>query len=139
LEPPWSVTRAAPALIGQGDEDVFAAVFGQRLAGEAAVEGFHLEAGDIDEAEPLVLRRPPDGAPGAVVEREVDAVVAYRGADCVWYRLVLVNALEPRGDAVLERNGVPGEPAVRLERGATRSNVRRRSAQVGSSARSRGS
>jgi chromate transporter len=42
-----------------GDEHVLAAVAVERLTGEAAVEGLQLEAGDVEQAQPLVLRGPP--------------------------------------------------------------------------------
>ena len=41
----------------------------QRLAGEAAVERLELEAGDVEQPEPFVLRRPPERARRTVVER----------------------------------------------------------------------
>jgi hypothetical protein len=43
----------------RGDEDVFAAVVGERFAVEAAVQGLQLDAGDLEEPEPFVFRCPP--------------------------------------------------------------------------------
>jgi hypothetical protein len=85
--------------------------------GETTVERLQVETGDIEEPEPLVLRRPPDGARRAVVEGDVDAVVAHRVPGRVRYRLVLVLAVEARGDPVVEGKGVPGEPPFLPERG----------------------
>jgi hypothetical protein len=69
------VTRALAALAA-GNEHVFPAVVGERLAGKAAVERLQLETGYVKEPEPLVPGRPPEGAPRAFVERDVDPVVA---------------------------------------------------------------
>jgi hypothetical protein len=85
--------------------------------GEAAVKRLQLEAGDVEESEPLVLRCPPEGAPRAVVTDDVDPVVARRVVDRVPYRLLLVLTIEARGYAVVEGKGVPGEAPVWWERG----------------------
>src|SRR5207248_11412539 len=53
----------------------------------------------------------------AVVEREVDPVVADGVPDRVRDRLVLVLAVQARREPVVEGEGVPGEAAVRPERG----------------------
>jgi hypothetical protein len=47
-------TRSAPR-----DEHVFGAVVRERLALEAPVQRLELQAGDVDQAQPLVLRCPP--------------------------------------------------------------------------------
>src|SRR5207302_2717634 len=65
------------------DEHVLAALVAERLAREAAVERLDLEPRDVEEPEPLVLRRPPEGARRAVVQDDVDAVVADRVPDRV--------------------------------------------------------
>src|SRR5712691_12308109 len=61
-----------------GDEDVFAAVVVERLSVEATEESLELKPRDIEEPEPFVLGCPPQQAGGAVVERDVDSVVADR-------------------------------------------------------------
>jgi hypothetical protein len=53
------VLTGAVSLWTAGDEHVLPAVVGERLTGEAAVEGLQFETGDVDEPEPLVLGRPP--------------------------------------------------------------------------------
>jgi hypothetical protein len=53
-------------------------VLDERLAGEAAVERLHLEAGDIEKPEPFVLGCPPQRAGGAVVERAGSSIVSSR-------------------------------------------------------------
>ena len=122
-----NVTRDPAA----GDEHVFAAVAGIRLAGEAAVERLQLEAADVEEPRPLLLGCPPQGTPRAVVEGDVDPVVTYRVPVRVRYRLVLVLTVEAGGDLVVEGEGVPGKPATRPERGGGAFEVRRRPAQAG--------
>src|SRR5829696_3881958 len=99
-----------------GDEDVLAAVVGERFAREAPVEGLDAEAGHVDEAEPLVLGRPPERDRVAALEREVDAVVADGVRERVREGLLLSGAVEPGGDRVVEREGGPGEAAARLQR-----------------------
>jgi alpha-1,6-mannosyltransferase len=42
-----------------GDEHVLPAVAGERFAGEPTVQRHQFEAGDVEQPEPLVLRRPP--------------------------------------------------------------------------------
>ena len=59
------------------DEHIFPAIVSKRLPCEAAVERFQLETGDIEEPEPLVLGCPPEGALRAIVEGQVDPIVAY--------------------------------------------------------------
>jgi len=46
--------------LATGDEDVFRAIVTERLAGESAIERFDGQAGDIDQPEPFILRRPPE-------------------------------------------------------------------------------
>jgi hypothetical protein len=61
-----------------GDEDTFVAVVGERLAGEADVQRVQFEGRNVDEPEPLVLRRPLQRIGRAVVADDIDAVVAHR-------------------------------------------------------------
>ena len=76
------------------DEHVFPAVVGQWLPGEATLQCLQLQPADIEQAEPLVLRCPPQGALTLVVEQDVDAVVAHRVANRVRDGLVLVVAVQ---------------------------------------------
>src|SRR5215472_8589111 len=100
-----------------GDEHVLVALVGAGLTGEAAVQRRNLQAGHVQQPQPLVLRRPPQGACPAAVEGEVDPVVAHPVPDRVRDRLVLVAAVEADGGMVAEDEGVPREAPVRAERG----------------------
>jgi hypothetical protein len=93
-----------------GDEHVLAAFVGERLTGEAAVQRRHLQAGHVQQAEPLVLRRPPQGACPAAVEGEVDPVVARPEPDRVRDRLVLVAAVDAGADVVVTGSLVTAQP-----------------------------
>ena len=53
---------------------------------------------DVDKAEPFVLRRPPDRGTSRRRRDEVDTVVAEGVADRVRHRLLLLLAVESRGD-----------------------------------------
>ncbi len=99
-----------------GDEDVIAAFVVERLAGEAAVQRFQLEAGDVEQPEPFVPRRPPERARRTAVEREIDAVFADRVPDRVRHRSAAVRAVETHRDLVVERQGIPREAPARTER-----------------------
>jgi hypothetical protein len=98
------------------DEHIFPAIVSKRLPCEAAVERFHLETGDIEKPEPLVLGGPPEGARRAIVECQVDPIVAYGIPDSMGYRLFLMNTVEARGHPVVKGEGIPGESPVRPER-----------------------
>ena len=52
----------------------------------------------------------------AVVEHEIDTVVTDRVSGRVRHRHVVVLAIESRGDAMVEREGIPHEPPARTER-----------------------
>src|SRR4051812_11890801 len=91
--------RSTPAL-SPAHEDVLAAVFGEGLAGEPAVQRLQMEPGDVEQAEPFVLGRPPERACLAAVEDEVDPIVADGVANGVWNGGVLVLAVELRGDSM---------------------------------------
>jgi hypothetical protein len=80
------------------------------------VERLDLEAGHVDEPEPLVLGRPPQRARAAVVERDVDAVVANGVADGVGDGLVLVGPVVLGCVGMVEGERVPREPAAGPER-----------------------
>ena len=54
---------------------------------------------------------------GAVLDRDVDAVVGRRVVDPVPNRLVLPFAVEPGGDAMVEGERIPSEPATRPKAG----------------------
>jgi len=84
--------------------------------GEAAVQRLHLEPGDVEKAEPFVLRRPPQRTLRTVVTGDVDPVLAHRVPERVRHRFLLALAIEVRGDVVVEGQGVPGEPPLRPER-----------------------
>src|SRR5919197_2906051 len=105
------VTALAPR-----DEHVLAALVVERLAGEAAVERLHVEARHVDEAEPLVLRCPPERGLRAVVKDDIDAV----GADGVPKRvrdgILLVLYVQPRRDVMVEGERVPCEPSAGPQR-----------------------
>jgi hypothetical protein len=51
----WPVSHAGST----GNEDVLAAVGFEGAVGKATVEILELEASDVEQAEPLVLRSPP--------------------------------------------------------------------------------
>src|SRR6188508_2414086 len=97
------------------DEDVLATRCRQRTPVEVAVQRVDGESRDVDETEPLVLRRPPQRAPAAVVAHDVDAIV----------RDVVVEAMRnprldplpvvPGGDVMVERECIPCESAARTE------------------------
>jgi hypothetical protein len=57
------------------DEHVLPAFVVRWRALEVAVERLELEPRDVDEAEPLILRCPPERTGGAGLECDVDAVV----------------------------------------------------------------
>ena len=96
-----------------GDEDLFPAVVGKRLAGKAGVERVHLESGDVEEPEPLVLGGPPEGDRRAIVADNVDPIIARCVPDVVRYKHLLVLTVEARGEPVVEGKGIPGEPPFR--------------------------
>src|SRR5437762_9471601 len=50
--PGWASTSGKRAA---GEEDVLAAVVGERLTGEPAIQGFQFETSDVEQPEPLVL------------------------------------------------------------------------------------
>ena len=52
----------------------------------------------------------------AVVADDIDAVVAHRVLDGVRNRLLFVHTVQACGDAVVEREAVPGEPATWKQR-----------------------
>src|SRR5215469_6472206 len=114
---PWRMARRSGRWLAAGDEHVFPAVVAERFSGEAAVECLDLQARDIDESEPLVLGGPPHRTRCAAVEGDVDPVVAYRIPVGVRHWLVLVLAVQPRGDVVVEGKGIPGETSSRPKRG----------------------
>ena len=97
---------------GGCEEHVFRAVVPERFAGKAAVQRLHPKARDIDEREPFILGCPPEGALPAVVERNVDPVLAYRVTDHMRDGLVLMFAIQPRSDSVIEGESVPSESSV---------------------------
>jgi len=78
--------------------NVLAAVVGERLAGEAAVQRLKIEARDVDKPEPLVLSRPPQGSFRAAVEDDVDPVVADHVPVRVREGLLLMLAVQAGGD-----------------------------------------
>ena len=85
---------------------------------EPAVERLRLEAGDVDQAEPLVPRRPPERARVARVERDVDAARRRRRMRCVCGIGSSCRSPSKRAAMrVVEGEGVPGEAATRAERG----------------------
>lgn len=94
-----------------------ACVIGERLAGEAAVKRLQVQAGDVDEPEPLVLGGPPQGTLRAGVEDDVDPVVTDRVPVDVRDGFLLALAVQAGGDLVVECEGIPGEPPARPERG----------------------
>src|SRR5918994_539881 len=101
--------RRDPSRRLAGDEDELAALVVERTAVEPAVERLRLEPGDVDQAQPLVPRRPPEGARVSRVEHDVDTAVADRVANCVRDRLVLSLPVQASRDRVVEREGVPCE------------------------------
>src|SRR5712691_2397226 len=117
-----------------GDEDVFAAVVVDRLSVEATEESLELEPRYIEEPEPFVLGCPPQRAGGAVVERDVDSVVADRVPNRVGQRFVLVLSVQPGRELMIEREGVPCEPSAGAERRRNTFEVWRRSASAGAEA-----
>ncbi len=82
---------------------------------EPAVERLDLESGDVDEAEPLVLRGPPQTADATVVVHDVEAVVADCVMDSVGERCLLRSAVSVGGEVVVEHERVPREPSAWLE------------------------
>ncbi len=72
---PARANSTRPVRSAAGNEHVLATVVVKWLFGEATVERLQLQAGDFEEPEPLVLRRPPQRARRAVVEDHVDPVV----------------------------------------------------------------
>ena len=112
----WS-NEARRAIVPAGPNGIFGLEnYGNKFPGEAAVERFQLETGDVEEPEPLVLGGPPEGARRAIVESHVDPIVASDLADSMGNRLFLMNTVEARGNPVVKGEGIPGEPPVRSER-----------------------
>src|SRR5215216_5027052 len=89
------------------DEDVLTTLVVQRLAVETAVERLQLEPRDVDEPEPFVLGRPPQGAGGAAVERDIDPSVSHRIPDRVGLRFLQAPPIERRREPRVKREGVP--------------------------------
>ncbi len=108
--------RPLRARLAVGNEDVFSAVVVIWLSGEATVERLQLEACDIKEPKPLVLRRPPEGALRPVVERDVDSIVTDGIPNRMGDGLVLVLPIEACRDPVIEGEGVPSEPSTWSQR-----------------------
>src|SRR4051812_2912636 len=103
-------------LLPTGDEDVLAAVVVQRFAGESAVERLQAEARNVEEPQPFVLRRPPERTGSALVQGDVDTVVADAVVVRVCHRRVGVPAVESGCEVMIERECVPGEAALRPKR-----------------------
>ena len=101
---------------GGCDEHVFRAVIPEWFAGKAAVQRLHLKARDVDEREPFILSGPPKGALPAVVDCDVDPVLAYHVMDHMRDGLVLRFAIQPHRDSVIEGERVPSEPSIGLQR-----------------------
>ena len=113
------------------DEHVFPAVTREWLTSEAAIQCLQLEAGNVEKPEPFVLCCPPHGAPTSVVEEDVDPVVAHRVFDRVRNRR---SCRWPSRRAAMwwsKANAFQAKRPSGCSYAATRSNVRRRSAQVG--------
>src|SRR5580765_1829082 len=117
LRPPQLRNRnQADAESAPGDEDVLAAVVAERLVLEAAEEILELEPCDVDQPEPFVLRRPPERARPAVVECEVDSIVADAVANRVWDGRIVVLPVQLSRDPVVERKRVPRKPPSGAQR-----------------------
>src|SRR3954452_12937983 len=65
-----------PERLPTGHEDVLTAVVVERLPGESAVERLEAQPRDVEEAQPFVLGRPPERTGSAIVQGDVDSVVA---------------------------------------------------------------
>src|SRR5215207_5996059 len=89
-------------------------ILAERRLSKAAVQCLDVEAGDFDKPKPRSWS-PTTQALGSVFENDVDPVVADRAADRMRNRCGLAHAVEPSGGPVVERERVPGEPAVRPE------------------------
>lgn len=80
------------------------------------MQRLELQTSDVDQPQPLVLRRPPQRARRAVVERHVDPVLADRVPVGVGHGVLSILAVEIGRDAVVERERVPGEPCAGPQR-----------------------
>jgi hypothetical protein len=89
----------------------------ERRQFEVAVKGLEFKARRFDQTEPFVLARPPERADAAVVEDDVNSVVADGIVDRVRHRLVLVLAVEARRDSVVEGERIPGKATTRSQCG----------------------
>ena len=107
--------RSAP-LSTPRDEHVLRAVVRERLALEAAVQRLELQTGHVEQAQPLVLRRPPQRARPAAVEHQVDPVIADRVAHRVRQGLLVAHAVMAHRHPVVEGERVPGETPARPKR-----------------------
>ena len=98
------------------DEEVFAAVVSHWLLVEGAVERFKFKPRDIEQAEPFFFGCPPQRAGLAIIERDVDPVVAHRVPNRVRHRFVPVPPVYPCRGLMVEREDVPSEPPTVTER-----------------------
>jgi len=99
-----------------GDEDEFAAVVIKRLSVQATEKSLEPKPRDIEEPEPLVVGCPPQRAGGAVVEGDVDSVVADRVPNRIGQRFVLVLSVQPGRDLMIERLFNGGASSRQLDR-----------------------
>jgi hypothetical protein len=103
--------------VRRSDEHAPHSVVGERLAGEASAQSLHLKAGDVEQADPLVLGRPPQRDRRAVLT-DVDPVAAHRVAGHMRHRLPPALTVEPDGNLTVEGDGEgeafrrTGPPAV---------------------------
>ena len=99
-----------------GYEDVLTAVVVERFPGESAMESFEAQARDVEEPQPFVLGCPPERTGSAIVQGDVDSVIADAVAVGVRKRDVGVRvgmlAVYGGCDVMIEGERVPGEAAV---------------------------
>ena len=101
------------AKVARGCEEyVFPAVVPEGFAGKTAVQYLNLKTRDIYQREPFILSCPPERALPPIVERYVDPVFAYRVANRMRDGLVLMFAIQPGSDPMVEGERVPSEPSV---------------------------
>ena len=90
-------------------EYILTAVIVELISIESTVESLDLETRRINESQPLVLRRPSEGARTAVVENKVDPVCPHGVPDGVrrHQSVILTLSVQAYRELVVEGESVP--------------------------------
>jgi hypothetical protein len=113
---PWRCRDGQVERLAAGYEDVLVAVVVERLPGESGIESFQPQARDLEESQPFVFGCPPERTGSAIVQGDVDPVLADAVVDRVRQRCVGVLAVDGGCGLMVEGERVPGEAAVRPKR-----------------------